>query len=148
MTCVNEFRKLEYMEEINLQFFRQLSSIEEEMFQHSEEIYSKKTDYQKRSEAYAECREIKEELEALENGLKGEELIINLFTDSREKSTQKHIKSIWKEACKLCHPDIVKQDHKIRANRTIQILNKYYSDGNIEAVEQILSTLQNEKSKI
>ncbi|MEA2018299.1 MAG: methyltransferase domain-containing protein, partial [Campylobacterota bacterium] len=58
-------------------------------------------------------------------------------------SDKKELKKLWKQACKLCHPDIVPDELKDKAHEIIQSLNEAYSKKDIEKVNKILISLQN-----
>lgn len=53
------------------------------------------------------------------------------------------IKSLWKKACKLCHPDIVTDDLKEKSHKVMQALNEAYNTKDIEKIKSILHDLEN-----
>ncbi|MCT7471174.1 hypothetical protein N5T90_09825 [Aliarcobacter cryaerophilus] len=55
----------------------------------------------------------------------------------------KELKVMWKKACRLCHPDIVTDELKEKANEIMQSLNDSYSRRDINKVKQILLNLEN-----
>ena len=55
----------------------------------------------------------------------------------------KELKVMWKKACRLCHPDIVTDELKEKANEIMQSLNDAYSRRDINKVKQILLNLEN-----
>lgn len=55
----------------------------------------------------------------------------------------KELKTLWKKACKLCHPDIVADELKEKAHEIMQSLNDAYSKRDINKVKQILANLEN-----
>lgn len=55
----------------------------------------------------------------------------------------KELKVMWKKACRLCHPDIVTDELKEKANEIMQSLNHAYSRRDINKVKQILLNLEN-----
>lgn len=55
----------------------------------------------------------------------------------------KELKIMWKKACRLCHPDIVTDELKEKANEIMQSLNHAYSRRDINKVKQILLNLEN-----
>ncbi len=55
----------------------------------------------------------------------------------------KELKIMWKKACRLCHPDIVTDELKEKANEIMQSLNDAYSRRDINKVKQILLNLEN-----
>ena len=55
----------------------------------------------------------------------------------------KELKIMWKKACRLCHPDIVTDELKEKANEIMQSLNDAYSRRDLNKVKQILLNLEN-----
>jgi len=126
------------MEDINLPFFRELGTLLEGIVEQSEAKYA-----QQKQKIYDEFKSIKEELHRLEDALKEEELNLNAFMNFETlHKPKKELKKLWKEASKLCHPDLVQEEYKVEASRTMQKLNAYYSDGNLEAIQNILNRLK------
>ncbi|MDD2651688.1 MAG: hypothetical protein PHX44_01395 [Sulfurimonas sp.] len=56
---------------------------------------------------------------------------------------KKELKTLWKKACKLCHPDIVIDKFKEKAHEIMQMLNDAYSKKDISKVKEILNSLEN-----
>ena len=56
---------------------------------------------------------------------------------------KKELKSLYKKAARLCHPDIVPDELKEKAHELMQKLNDAYSKKDISKVKEILHSLQN-----
>ena len=76
----------------------------------------------------------------------------NEYEDIKEKQSDrlelknediKELKTLWKKACRLCHPDIVTDELKEKANEIMQSLNEAYSKRDLSKIKQILLTLEN-----
>jgi hypothetical protein len=53
------------------------------------------------------------------------------------------LKKVYRKAVKLCHPDIVTDEHQIQAKSIIQKLNDAYMERNLSKVKEILLFLEN-----
>ena len=56
---------------------------------------------------------------------------------------KKELKSLYKQAARLCHPDIVPDELKEKAHELMQKLNDAYSKKDLSKVKEILHSLQN-----
>lgn len=56
---------------------------------------------------------------------------------------KKELKILWKNASKLCHPDIVADQFKEKATEIMQALNDAYSKKDINKIKEILHNLEN-----
>jgi len=56
---------------------------------------------------------------------------------------KKELKTLFRKASKLCHPDIVSQDFIEIATQTMQNLNEAYANKDIGQVKKILNSLEN-----
>lgn len=130
---------LQYTETLNLynQLKVELENLTNQKDEIEEQIYSFKDseDYDweytsakhEYEEYYHEYTNIKEDIEN------------NIVLNDQEKL---EIKSLWKRACKLCHPDIVTDDLKEKAHEVMQSLNEAYSKKDIEKIKSILHDLE------
>lgn len=84
-----------------------------------------KTDYEEFSSDYEEI-------------IKKEEQKYNLSEDEK-----KELKSIYRKASRICHPDIVEDELKVQATEIMKQLNDAYDNKNIEKVKEILKSLEN-----
>ncbi len=57
----------------------------------------------------------------------------------------KELKSLYRKACKICHPDIVLESLRDDANEIMQELNSSYSKNDLSHVKKILASLKNGK---
>ena len=55
---------------------------------------------------------------------------------------KKDLKILWKKGCKLCHPDLVADEFKEKANEIMQSLNEAYSNKDISRVEEIIKDIE------
>lgn len=51
------------------------------------------------------------------------------------------LKVIYRKACKLCHPDLVKEEYILEANKLMQELNEAYTNKNIQKIQSIYEVL-------
>jgi len=71
-----------------------------------------------------------------------EKLNAKLFDLS--ESEKKELKQLYRQASRLCHPDIVADELKIQAHEMMQKLNDAYSEKNLTIVKEILFALQHD----
>jgi DNA repair exonuclease SbcCD ATPase subunit len=90
-----------------------------------EEYEEVKNDYEEFSDEYEEIKQKAKE-------------IIELDEDDKKK-----IKTLYRKASRLCHPDIVVDEIKEKAHEIMQALNAAYSIKDIKAVKKILKNLEN-----
>lgn len=55
---------------------------------------------------------------------------------------REEIKKIYRQAGRLCHPDVVEESKKQQAKEIFQLLSMEYKNGNMTAVKKILESLQ------
>jgi hypothetical protein len=87
-----------------------------------------------RSEAEEEFKNFREEFQQEQ---KKEELK-KIIT----KEEQKSLKKLYREASKICHPDIVPEDKRSEAEEIFKELNEAYSINDLEKVSEILENLK------
>jgi len=90
-----------------------------------EEYEEVKNDYEEFSDEYEEIKQKAKE-------------IFELDEDDKKK-----IKTLYRKASRLCHPDIVVDELKEKAHEIMQALNAAYSIKDIKAVKKILKNLEN-----
>lgn len=108
----------------------QLNSLEDQLYSFDHiENYQSQYDFAKKEyqEYYKEYSQIKDEEQKF----------------SLNETEKLELKSLWKKACKLCHPDIVSDNLKEKAHEIMQLLNEAYSKKDIEKVKSILKDLEN-----
>ncbi len=66
------------------------------------------------------------------------------FSDIKEinEDEKAEIKTLWKKAHKLCHPDIVSDELKTQANKIAQSLNEAYARKDLKKIKEILNSLE------
>ena len=89
-----------------------------------------------------EYEEVKSHYEEFENEYKHTK---ESFENSIQlnEDDKKELKSLYKKAARLCHPDIVPDELKEKAHDLMQKLNEAYSQKDISKVKEILYSLQN-----
>lgn len=88
-----------------------------------------------------EYEETKRMYEEFRNNFE-EELNAKLFDLS--ESEKKELKQLYRQASRLCHPDIVADELKTQAHEMMQKLNDAYSEKNLTIVKEILFALQHD----
>ncbi len=104
-----------------------------------EEMKNKSDDNDEFEEAAKQYKQSKQEYEEFSEGyieqLKGMPLEL---TDEEAKK----LKQAYRNASKLCHPDVVVDDMKEQAEEVFKALNEAYSKNDLEAVNELLKDLE------
>lgn len=133
-------KKEEYthiVNEFNNEYNRRLGALIEEILKIKKEILeeqskedpSLKNDYEESRNDYENFKKQNKEL--------SDKKIYNISEDDKNI-----LKKLYKEAAKLCHPDIVESNRKNEAERIFKELNDAYSSNDIEKVKTILDKLK------
>ncbi len=119
----------------------ELEKLEDELELQEEELEKAKEFIEDESieQEYEEVKSHYEEFESEYEHIK--ESIENSLTLNDEE--KKELKSLYKKAARLCHPDIVPDELKEKAHELMQKLNDAYSKKDISKVKEILHSLQN-----
>ncbi|MFA5427801.1 MAG: hypothetical protein WC279_06300 [Sulfurimonas sp.] len=119
----------------------ELEKLEDELELQEEELEKAKEFIEDESieQEYEEVKNHYEEFESEYEHIK--ESIENSLTLNDEE--RKELKSLYKKAARLCHPDIVPDELKEKAHELMQKLNDAYSKKDISKVKEILHSLQN-----
>jgi chromosome segregation ATPase len=119
----------------------ELEKLEDELEFQEEELEKAKEFIEDESieQEYEEVKSHYEEFESEYEHIK--ESIENSLTLNDEE--KKELKSLYKQAARLCHPDIVPDELKEKAHELMQRLNDAYSKKDISKVKEILHSLQN-----
>lgn len=119
----------------------ELEKLEDELELQEEELEKAKEFIEDESieQEYEEVKSHYEEFESEYEHIK--ESIENSLTLNEEE--KKELKSLYKQAARLCHPDIVPDELKEKAHELMQKLNDAYSKKEISKVKEILHSLQN-----
>lgn len=133
-------KKEEYthiVNEFNNEYNRRLGALIEEILKIKKEILeeqskedpSLKNDYEESRNDYENFKKQNKEL--------SDKKIYNISEDDKNI-----LKKLYKEAAKLCHPDIVESNRKNEAERIFKELNDSYSSNDIGKVKTILDKLK------
>ena len=119
----------------------ELEKLEDELELQEEELNKAKEFIEDESieQEYEEVKSHYEEFESEYEHIK--ESVQNSPTLNDEE--KKELKSLYKKAARLCHPDIVPDELKEKAHELMQKLNDAYSKKDISKVKEILHSLQN-----
>ncbi|MBE0492533.1 MAG: hypothetical protein IBX44_09845 [Sulfurospirillum sp.] len=119
----------------------ELEKLEDELELQEEELEKAKEFIEDESieQEYEEVKSHYEEFESEYEHIK--ESVQNSPTLNDEE--KKELKSLYKQAARLCHPDIVPDELKEKAHELMQKLNDAYSKKDISKVKEILHSLQN-----
>ena len=119
----------------------ELEKLEDELELQEEELEKAKEFIEDESieQEYEEVKSHYEEFESEYEHIK--ESVQNSPTLNDEE--KKELKSLYKKAARLCHPDIVPDELKEKAHELMQKLNDAYSKKDISKVKEILHSLQN-----
>ena len=109
--------------------------LQEEELEKAKEFIEDETIEQEYEEVKSHYEEFESEYEHIK------ESIENSLTLNEEE--KKELKSLYKQAARLCHPDIVPDELKEKAHELMQKLNDAYSKKDISKVKEILHSLQN-----
>ncbi len=91
-------------------------------------------------EEFQEYEEVKEDYEKFN---KEYEEVINQERFELDEKEKKELKKLFRKASRLCHPDIVTNEHKEQAHRIMTQLNEAYRQKDLHQVKIILASLQN-----
>ena len=109
--------------------------LQEEELEKTKEFIEDETIEQEYEEVNSHYQEFESEYENIKEAFE------NLITLNDEE--KKELKSLYKQAARLCHPDIVPDELKEKAHDLMQKLNEAYSQKDISKVKEILYSLQN-----
>jgi len=109
--------------------------LEEEELEKTKEFIEDETIEQEYEEVNSHYKEFESEYEDIKESFE------NAITLNDEE--KKELKSLYKKAARLCHPDIVPDELKEKAHDLMQKLNEAYSKKDISKVKEILLALKN-----
>jgi len=140
---------LNSIREFNIEYYLHLGPILNEILKLEEMLIQIKLDKMKAAnqtfkEGYIELNEEYEELKQDHTTFNEEyEEIKSEDRVELDVDEKKELKMLFRKAGKLCHPDIVSDEHKENATEMMKELNDAYSSRDIEKVKEILYTLEN-----
>ncbi|MEN5387871.1 hypothetical protein ABE179_08030 [Aliarcobacter skirrowii] len=109
--------------------------LQEEDLEKAKEFIEDETIEQEYEEVNSHYEEFESEYEHIKESIEN-----SITLNDKEK---KELKSLYKKAARLCHPDIVPDELKEKAHELMQKLNDAYSKKDISKVKEILHSLQN-----
>jgi len=109
--------------------------LQEDELEKTKEFIEDKTIEQEYEEVNNHYEEFESEYEHIKKAFEN-----SIILNDEEK---KELKSLYKQAARLCHPDIVPDELKEKAHELMQKLNDAYSKKDISKVKEILHSLQN-----
>jgi len=109
--------------------------LQEEELEKTKEFIEDETIEQEYEEVNSHYEEFESEYEHIKESFEN-----SITLNDEEK---KELKSLYKKAARLCHPDIVPDELKEKAHELMQKLNEAYSKKDISKVKEILHTLKN-----
>ena len=109
--------------------------LQEDELEKAKEFIEDETIEQEYEEVNSHYEEFESEYEHIKESIEN-----SLTLNDEEK---KELKSLYKKAARLCHPDIVPDVLKEKAHELMQKLNEAYSKKYIAKVKEILHSLQN-----
>ena len=140
---------LDSIREFNIEYYLHLGSILNEILKLEEMLIKINLDkmkaanqtfeewYKELNEEYEELKQDHKDFSAEYEEIKSEERV---ELDVEEKED---LKKLFRKASKLCHPDIVSDEHKEKATEIMKELNNAYSSRDIEKIKDILYSLEN-----
>lgn len=112
---------------------------EKQQFQQAQEALDKFEADLATDTAYQDYQEAKEDKETFEEEI---EEIIEQHEHELPEEQKKRLKTAYRKAAKLCHPDTVADDLKEQAHQIMTELNIAYDKQNLTEVERILALLE------
>ena len=109
--------------------------LQEDELEKAKEFIEDETIEQEYEEVNSHYEEFESEYEHIKESVQNSQTL-----NDEEK---KELKSLYKKAARLCHPDIVPDELKEKAHELMQKLNDAYSKKDISKVKEILHSLQN-----
>ena len=118
-----------------------LHDLQEEQEQQEEQLkeMEDELDDERIEEEYKEAKGAYEEYRQEHENIKEQQKDI----DTLNAEEKKELKKLYKKAARLCHPDIVADEHKEHAHEIMQALNAAYSKQDLAEVKMILLSLEN-----
>ena len=129
---------LNLINDFNAKYNLELGGLIQQILRLRKEILEEQADNDEESKVeYEEAKQDYEEFrEKYEEQIKDKPYELN-------KDELKEIKSSYRKACKLCHPDIVSGDVKKEAEEIFKDLNNAYAKKDLNKVKEIFDNLEN-----
>ena len=135
-----DFEKYDEIKQAYDELRAELKRVEEELKEQEERL--------EKIKEFIEDESIKDEFEEAKSFYENFE---DEFEDIKEKQKdiielneedKKELKNLFRKAAKLCHPDIVADEHREKAHQIMQELNEAYSKQDLNKVRTILNSLE------
>lgn len=136
---VEEYHNI--VNDFNAKYHLELGHLIEEVLILREEFY--KFMYKNNKEYKHEYFEAKKDFEEFHQEFKSQQYDAPVQIDKKEK---KELKRLYKKASKLCHPDIIEESKREKAEDIFKILNAAYQKKDTKKVSEILEQLLNGES--
>lgn len=120
------------------ELYEKLQNLKERLNEKRKESRQAKEELEK-DEAFQEYEEVREDYEEFS---KEYEEIINQEKFKLDEEEQKELKTLFRKASRLCHPDIVADELKQQAHEVMAELNEAYKEKDLERVKKILALLE------
>jgi len=118
------------------------SELEEELEKEEEELKKMEKEIEENEnveEEYEEAKSAYEEYHQEYEEVKEEQQNIDTLSDEEKKE----LKRLYRKAAKLCHPDIVADEYKQKAQEIMKEVNEAYNKQDLEKIKMILNHLEN-----
>jgi DnaJ-domain-containing protein 1 len=126
----------------NIQYHDKLGDIIEQILRLKKERYEEAAKKDKKyEEPYQEVKEDYESFHQEHQEVIEQEPIIEI-----DEQDEKRLKILYREASKLCHPDIVTDEFNEKAEEIFVALNDAYQQNDLDKVEEILNQLKSGES--
>ena len=151
-TMLNELEEeLEELDEFDDEYekaYKEYKDIKEELLEKEDELDEKREEAKEAKESlkddpvFEEYEEAKNDYKEFNQEYKeAKEKQKNSF--NLDEDEKKELKTAFRKASKLCHPDIVTDELKEQAEELMKELNDAYSTKNLKRVKEILFSLEN-----
>lgn len=141
--CLDEFSD-EYEEQ-----YEEYLTLNEDLACKEYELQVKRKEAKEAKEAlygdadHEKYQDAKQESEAFQ---KGYEEVISEDSPDLDETQQKELVTLFRKACRLCHPDIVSEELKAKAHEIMSELNAARANRDLSRVKEILHSLLTGKS--
>ena len=138
--CINKITIESMLNDFNTQYYHQCGKLIESILEYRAKFQKKQSgsnpEDQDKVDAFEEAQKDYDDFHK-EYEEKTEEPLVDL-----SNADQQELKSAYRKASSLCHPDKVSDELKEQANEIFKKLNEAYKAKNLEAVKEILAAIQ------
>jgi len=133
-----ELEELDEFDDSYDELYEELQNHKEQLNQKRKEIKEAKETLEE-DEAFKEYEEVKKDYEEFS---KEYEEVISQERFELNEEEQKELKKLFRQASRLCHPDIVTDELKEQAHEIMAQLNDAYKQKDLQQVKKILTSLE------